>query len=171
MKPKTAKKFKNSRFGKNNPNYGNYKLKESETEIINLHSSGINCIQIAEKFNCYPGTVRELLKRNNIKLSTGHKLNKNSNWKNGRLISRGYTYLKRPNHPSANKAGYVAEHRIVMEEFLGRYLNENEVVHHKDENRGNNCIENLEVLDTNSEHFKKFHLLKRDKLGRFKKYV
>lgn len=41
MKPKTAKKFKNSRFGKNNPNYGNYKLKESETEIINLHSSGI----------------------------------------------------------------------------------------------------------------------------------
>jgi len=27
----------------------------------------------------------------------------------------------------------------------------------------------LEVLDTNREHFKNFHQLERDKLGRFKK--
>jgi hypothetical protein len=169
MKPKTEKKFKNGRFGKNNPNYGNYKFKENESEIINLHLLGLNCVQIAKKFNCYSGTIRELLKRNNIKLSTGHKLNKHPNWKNGRLISRGYVYLRKPNHPNANKAGYVAEHRLAMEKFLGRYLNKNEVVHHKDGNRGNNIIDNLEVLDTNREHFKNFHQLERDKLGRFKK--
>ena len=45
----------------------------------------------------------------------------------------------------------VREHRFVMEKFLGRRLNSNEVVHHKDHNRLNNNIENL-VLMASTEH-------------------
>ena len=42
-------------------------------------------------------------------------------------------------------------HRIVMEDFLGRKLSKNEDVHHKDGNKLNNDINNLEVIDK-SEH-------------------
>ena len=45
----------------------------------------------------------------------------------------------------------VLEHVMVAEKSLGRKLMRNEVVHHKDFNRLNNSIENLEVM-TRGEH-------------------
>ena len=45
------------------------------------------------------------------------------------------------------------EHRKIMEEFLGRKLTKDEVVHHKNGIRNDNRIENLMVM-TNSEHAK-----------------
>lgn len=70
-------------------------------------------------------------------------------WK---TIKKGdYLYAKVPNHPNATKNGYVLEHRVVMEEFLGRYLSKSEVVHHKDGNKHNNDITNLEIMSV-SDH-------------------
>ena len=46
------------------------------------------------------------------------------------------------------------EHRHVMEQHLGRPLLSTEVVHHKDHNRANNDISNLELLSSHSEHRK-----------------
>lgn len=60
--------------------------------------------------------------------------------------SEGYTVLYRPNHPSSWKSGYVYEHRFVMEEHLGRSLRADELVHHINEDRSDNRIENLEVM-------------------------
>lgn len=45
------------------------------------------------------------------------------------------------------------EHRVVMEAHLGRKLTRNEIVHHKDGNKKNNAIDNLEVM-TQSEHIR-----------------
>ena len=68
-------------------------------------------------------------------------------WNNWKTIKKGdYLYAKIPEHPNANKNGYVLEHRVVMENKLGRLLFENEQVHHIDKNRHNNKPDNLEVM-------------------------
>lgn len=67
-------------------------------------------------------------------------------------IKKGdYDYALVPNHPKATKNGYVLYHRVVVENYLGRILEDNEVVHHKDGDKHNNTIENLEVMSAN-EH-------------------
>lgn len=59
----------------------------------------------------------------------------------------GYMYCYNPSHPLANKAGKVYEHRYVMSVHLGRWLSSDEVVHHKDKDRTNNDINNLELTN------------------------
>lgn len=61
------------------------------------------------------------------------------------------------------------QHRVVMEQYLGRPLNRNEHVHHRDENKSNNDISNLEVLSI-SEHMshhanENLHNRRRNKNG------
>lgn len=59
----------------------------------------------------------------------------------------GYVLVSAPSgHPFARKDNLIFEHRFVMEQQLGRYLEPHEVVHHKDGNRENNAPSNLEVL-------------------------
>jgi hypothetical protein len=62
----------------------------------------------------------------------------------------GYVWAYAPNYKWSDAAGKVYQHRYVMQEALGRKLEPYEVVHHKDGNRTNNHLENLEVLDASS---------------------
>lgn len=72
------------------------------------------------------------------------------NWKGGRVVQNGYYMVYCPEHPKA-MSGYVYEHRLVMERHLGRYLKKDEIVHHKNRNKQDNRLKNLEVL-TPAEH-------------------
>lgn len=64
----------------------------------------------------------------------------------------GYVLVKAPAwHPHARQDGSILKHRLVMEEKVGRYLEEWEIVHHKDGNRSNNDEANLELLDGRSQ--------------------
>lgn len=70
----------------------------------------------------------------------------------GRRMDNGYVYIYKPSHPKAKShGGYVGEHVLVMECSIGRYLENDEIVHHKDENRSNNSIKNLEIK-SKSDH-------------------
>lgn len=73
--------------------------------------------------------------------------------------SSGYVLVYRPDHPVADLTGYVLEHRVIMEEHLGRLLTCDEIVHHKNGNKKDNRIENL-MLTTRSAHAK-IHIEKR----------
>lgn len=64
----------------------------------------------------------------------------------------GYVLILKPDHPNAyldkksGKRRYVLEHRYVMSQMLGRPLDKEDVVHHKNANRADNRPENLEHL-------------------------
>jgi hypothetical protein len=79
----------------------------------------------------------------------------NGSYKGGYRIDKyGYREVLCPEHPFARKNGCVAEHRLVMETYLNRYLKPTEVVHHKDGNKQNNDITNLELFESNAVHLK-----------------
>jgi len=62
-------------------------------------------------------------------------------------------------------------HRETMEKFLGRKLESSEHIHHINGNTSDNRIENLEI-HTNSSHRKlEVKKQKRDKFGRFIKWL
>jgi hypothetical protein len=72
----------------------------------------------------------------------------------GRILDKtGYVLVRHPDHPQANNAGYVREHRYVMEQHLGRYLDSQEVVHHRNGDKQDNRLENLELYEHQSEHY------------------
>lgn len=60
--------------------------------------------------------------------------------------SDGYISVFVPDHPNANSEGYVMEHILVMERAIGRHLEKDEVVHHKNHKRDDNRLENLELM-------------------------
>lgn len=66
------------------------------------------------------------------------------------IDKKGYVMVYLPKHPFANSADGVAEHRLVMEKHLGRYLTADEAVHHANGNKGDNRIENLVLMDWSS---------------------
>lgn len=77
----------------------------------------------------------------------------------------GYVLILDWNHPQCSNNGYVFEHRLIMEKYLGRYLTQKERVHHINGIKTDNRIENLQLLESQSQHMT-IHLTK-DMSNRF----
>ncbi len=94
----------------------------------------------------------------------GNQLRELKAWKRGPraekwLQADGYVLVQAPpGHPFARQDGSILEHRLVMEQQLGHYLDPDEfLVHHKDGNRGHNDPSNLEVLSARAKRGEGHH--------------
>lgn len=76
--------------------------------------------------------------------SEARKREKSSNWKGGsRKTAKGYRQILMPEHPRADRTGYVMEHIVVWENATGSTLPDSCVIHHLNGVKTDNRIENL----------------------------
>lgn len=78
-------------------------------------------------------------------------------WKGGRWKNNyGYILVYKPGHPYYNhqKGPYVFEHRLVIEQKIGRYLLPKERVHHINGIKDDNRPENLGLFSNQNEHIR-----------------
>jgi len=84
---------------------------------------------------------------------------KNGMWKGG-LITRadGYVFITKGVFRKGTKGSpYQLYHRYLMEKKLGRKLLRKEVVHHKNGNRSDNRLRNLEIIPSQALHAKRHY--------------
>lgn len=118
-----------------------------------------------ESGNCLM-TIHKWLTKHNIPIRDGSECrtgNLNPRFK-GSYVSYGYKYIYNPevaklHNRKCLKGNYIQEHILVMSEHIGRPVEKSEIVHHKDGNRLNNDISNLQLFSSNSEHIKYEQLL------------
>jgi hypothetical protein len=111
-----------------------------------------------------PFAGRKHSKATKAKMSAAQKGENSASWKGGimRIKARNgnghYIYVHSPDHPATAKSKwrqghpYVAQHRLVMEAHLGRYLTDDEDVHHVNGIKDDNRLENLRLV-THNKHF------------------
>lgn len=127
-------------------------------KVVELAASGLYTAEIAEIVGKTPKAIQKIYRRYNF--PDMHNffpplLEQRIGWTGGVKLMKGYAYKRTPGHPNGTKHGsYVAVHRLVMEEKLGRYLLTTEVVDHIDGDITNNHPDNLRVFQSNAEHLK-----------------
>jgi len=79
-------------------------------------------------------------------------------WKGGKTKhTSGYAMIHQPDHPRANKDGYVKKCYLVIEKKIKRLLRFGEVVHHRNEDPTDDRLCNLVLCCDQSQHMKKYH--------------
>lgn len=125
--------------------------------------------EIAHELGVGVGTIYNRLRKleivRDLKTAAGvwyDRGNKPANYQ-GRYIEKrsGYIIACVPNDHkfasmgvrfASNRSLTIREHRLVMAEHLGRPLERWEVVHHKNHQKSDNRIENLELIQGQSKH-------------------
>jgi len=103
------------------------------------------------------------LKRKNVCKSDEHKEKiRLGHLQRGRgyRLNRGYKII------NIGRRKEMSEHRLIWEQHYGK-IPKGYIIHHKDENRSNNDINNLQLLTTSQHAELHSSERKRDKLGRW----
>lgn len=124
--------------------------------LKSLHDRDIQQREIARRLGVNRSTIERNLRALGLYAKrTGPKSGeRHPGWRGGRRNVAGYWYIYFPNHPFATKGHAVAEHRLIMEDILKRYVLPHEVVHHKDGNPTNNDPDNLALFRSNADHLR-----------------
>lgn len=131
------------------------------SELLRLYEKErLSADKIAEIYNISTKSVLTRLRQNNIprRVNAGGLRGVDSySWRGGRFYHQhGYVIrtLER-NDPflcMADKNNQLPEHRLIMARQLNRPLAKSEIVHHKNDIKDDNRIENLELLSSVGEH-------------------
>ena len=123
----------------------------------NLLSKGLSAREVAEKLGITTKAVHQRIHRWKLPHlpQGGRRGEKNHQYKKpeDRICNKnGYIKRYHPEHPFCDSYGYVLEHRMVVEQMIGRFLTKLEVVHHKDHNKANNAPDNLMLFSCQADH-------------------
>lgn len=134
---------------------------ETEKKICGLYfKETLSSRQLGKRYGCDHVLIQRAIKRQGFKLRTlsqamslalmGKYRIRNNNWRGGRNSCNGYVRVY-PSYflPFDNR---IMEHRLAMETYLSRCLKQGETVHHINENRSDNRIENLKLFKSIWEH-------------------
>lgn len=130
-------------------------------QIVKLSDGRLSCAQIAQMVDLRPGHVGKIQRKLNLpRLPEGARPGeKNHQFASGRRIDLdGYVLVTAPSdHPYARQrtnrqTKLMFEHRLVLEQHLGRYLLPSEVVDHVDGLTLHNAPANLRLFESNAEH-------------------
>jgi hypothetical protein len=104
-------------------------------------------LKASQKYNGVTYCSRACESRSRMK----RPLDREHNGKPAVIDENGYVRIYQPDHPRATKSGWIFEHRWIVEQALGRYLDRDEHVHHINHIRSDNRPENLQHM-SNCEH-------------------
>ena len=137
--------------------HGDFKCKKCKDRnwIVQCKCS-LKCDKIFTRVDRF-GVLREFARFHAIKVRD-QKGEKNTQWKGGKHYNEvtEYHFTRVPDHPHQYN-GYIVNHRLVMEQYLKILFDEDVYipshidVHHIDENKENNSLINLELLE-HGEH-------------------
>lgn len=128
-----------------------------EQRLRELQAQQMSCREIATELGgCSEEKIRDDLIRLGLpRLLSKARPHRNAFWRGGYTVDdQGYILVKMPEHPQTDAGGYVRQHRLVMEQELGRYLLPTEVVDHRNADTSDNRPENLRVFQSNGEHLR-----------------
>jgi len=143
--------------GVNNPFYGKTQdeIKSSKKLQQEYIECACGCEKIKPKYDKW-GRSSKYIEGHNNRGKTGLK---------GRFYIDKYKHILKPDHHFADSKGYVAEHRLVYEEYYKCCLLSDGVIHHVNGNKLDNRIENLEGM-TKTQH----KILHGKEFNRFENY-
>lgn len=125
-------------------------------KILELADGQRTATEIAAVVGLTPRYVRKVLQRWDApRLRPGARHGEaNPSWRGGRCVDLdGYVSVPAPwEWPGARRIGRILEHRLVMEQVLGRSLAPSEVVDHIDGLTLHNAPSNLRVFASNGAH-------------------
>jgi Helix-turn-helix domain len=123
--------------------------------IVQLIEQGMIQREIATHLGIHHSTVNRWCVRHGI--STGRTGPiagaRHPEWRGGRTLDKhGYVLVWVPMHPQCRRIGRLAEHRLLAEVLLCRYLRPEEVIDHIDGCPYHNWPENLRIFASNADH-------------------
>ena len=131
-----------------------WKLSEETKLKMSLAKIGIpRSVETKEKIR-QANTGKKRTEKVKLEMSIRRRGANHPNWTGGKYKDKdGYVYISTYGRGYNNR---TFEHRLIMEEFLGRELLPTEVVHHINEIIDDNNIENLMLFENDIEH-RAFH--------------